>query len=106
MNNADKRILPMVYGRQCYANIGYNVCTPMKVDHCMPQCILAIGQRIDKATCMIHSDGTSYCECLWTCAAHANHEEQSKIATAFEPVSYWIFGSKRMMYELYKYLWN
>ncbi|KAK4359452.1 hypothetical protein RND71_021681 [Anisodus tanguticus] len=85
---SDKRVVPVVYGKQCVGDIGYNVCTPIKSDRCMPLCIQATGAHISTATCMIHSDGSSYCECVWKCSKHIHEETQLKITTTPAPAPY------------------
>ncbi|KAM3341423.1 hypothetical protein P3S68_029058 [Capsicum galapagoense] len=65
----DRRIVPMVYGviDECRVDIDLN-CTPNKNELCKPACLkYAGGPGIQAATCMLRSDGTTFCECTWFC---------------------------------------
>ncbi|KAM3217793.1 hypothetical protein P3L10_027236 [Capsicum annuum] len=65
---SDMGIVPKVYGKLCIGEVGFNICTPTKNEICHKYCdAFLAGHKINTVTCMIRSDGSSYCECVYVC---------------------------------------
>nr|XP_016445734.1 PREDICTED: uncharacterized protein LOC107770916 [Nicotiana tabacum]XP_016499958.1 PREDICTED: uncharacterized protein LOC107818448 [Nicotiana tabacum] len=78
---SDERIVPMVYGKVCVVDIGFNICSTLN-DRCKKLCIQATFSYVHVATCQIRSDGSTFCECAYDCDDDKHiHQEKMKMSS-------------------------